>query len=110
MPLVDFLLTRIVEKMSLTKSCKGFAMRIRLSRSLLIAGAIGMLPAVATAGENKTTAKDPNRIICEKQEVVGSRLATKRVCMTAAEWADRRRDDRDAINKAQVNRAGPSGS
>jgi len=41
---------------------------------------------------------------------VGSRLATKRVCMTAAEWEIRRREDREAVEKAQVNRRGPDGS
>jgi hypothetical protein len=84
-------------------------MRDSLSRSLLVAAAIGMIPAMAAAGDKKADAKDPNRVICEKQEVVGSRLATRRVCMTAAEWADKRREDRQAIDKAQVNRQGPNG-
>ena len=34
--------------------------------------------------------KDPNERICETQGVVGSRLATRRVCATRAEWAERR--------------------
>ena len=44
---------------------------------------------------------DPNEKICEKIKPVGSRLATKRVCATRAEWADYRRQDRDALDKAQ---------
>lgn len=77
-----------------------------------IIAALALIPAAAAgaADEKKTEAKDPNRIICEKQGVVGSRLATKRVCMTAAEWEIRRREDREAVEKAQVNRRGPDGS
>ena len=75
----------------------------------IIAGLV-LLPAAAAADEKKSEAKDPNRIICEKQGVVGSRLATKRICMTAAEWEIRRREDREAVEKAQVNRRGPNGS
>jgi hypothetical protein len=49
-------------------------------------------------------AADPNQIICEKQEVVGSRLATRRVCRTRAEWADLRLQDRQEIERVQVQR------
>ncbi len=84
-------------------------MRIGLSRSLLVAAAIGLVPAMATADEKKADTKDPNRIICEKQEVLGSRVATKKVCMSAAEWETRRQEDRQSIDKAQVNRQGPNG-
>jgi len=75
-----------------------------------IVAALALIPAAALAEEKKPEAKDPNRIICEKQGVVGSRLATRRVCMTAAEWDIRRREDREAVEKAQVNRRGPDGS
>jgi len=74
-----------------------------------IVAALAVIPAVASA-EEKPAAKDPNRIICERQGEVGSRVATKRVCMTAAEWEIRRREDREAIEKAQVSRNGPSGN
>jgi len=51
-----------------------------------------------------TSSRDPNAIVCEKVEVVGSRLGTKRVCKTRAEWAEMRRLDRHEIDKAQVQR------
>jgi hypothetical protein len=47
-------------------------------------------------------------LVCEKQEVVGSRLATKRVCMTAAEWEQKRREERQMIDRSQVQQRGPS--
>lgn len=45
---------------------------------------------------------DPNEKVCETITMIGSRLARKRFCGTRAEWADRRRQDREAIEKAQV--------
>ena len=47
---------------------------------------------------------DPNEVVCEKQEVTGSRLAARRVCRTRAEWAEARRLDRQEVEKVQTNR------
>jgi hypothetical protein len=76
--------------------------------SLYFLAALGLVSAAA-AEERKAATKDPNRIICQKQGVVGSRLATKRICMTAAEWDIRKREDREALDKAQRQPQGPSG-
>lgn len=46
-------------------------------------------------------AKDPNRMICEKQEEIGSRLGGKKVCHTAAEWQELRRQNREQIDDWQ---------
>lgn len=78
--------------------------------AIIIFATLAMVPAIAAAEDKKSETKDPNRIICEKQEVVGSRLATKRICMTAAEWEDRKREDREAVEKGQRSAKGPSGS
>ena len=43
-----------------------------------------------------------NEKVCEDIKVVGSRLAKKRICGTRAEWEDRRRQDRDAVDKIQT--------
>lgn len=48
--------------------------------------------------------KDPNEVVCEKIEVLGTRLATKRVCMTRREWAEQRLIERQTVDKAQVQR------
>lgn len=53
---------------------------------------------------------DPNAMVCEKVEVPGSRIATKKVCMTRGEWADQQRQDRMATDKAQVDRPCAKGS
>ena len=61
--------------------------------------------AVSTA-QPPTVAKkaDPNQIVCEKQKVPGSRLATAKVCKTRAEWADSRLQDRMDLERAQTQR------
>ena len=59
-------------------------------------------PANPQATAGKTA--DLNEVVCEKQEVVGSRLATKRVCMTRGQWADLRSQDRQETEKVQTQR------
>ena len=79
---------------------------------LSVAAAAVMLSAMpAWAGDNSTkkVAKDPNEVVCEKQEVLGSRVASKKVCMTRAEWAERKRLERLEIDKAQVGRGSCDG-
>jgi hypothetical protein len=50
---------------------------------------------------------DPNEIVCEKIETLGSRVATKKVCATRAEWAEKRKLDREAVDQAQRMANGP---
>ena len=47
---------------------------------------------------------DRNEVVCQEIEVTGSRLATKRVCKTRAEWADLKLQDRQEIERIQVQR------
>ena len=65
-------------------------------------------PTVATAQTAKpapaASKKDPNEIICERQKIPGSRLATAKVCKTRAEWADLRNQDRLDLERAQTQR------
>jgi predicted secreted protein len=52
---------------------------------------------------NRTNTPDPTEIVCQKVEVLGSRLAVKKVCMTRSQWEDSRRQDRQAVEKAQAS-------
>ena len=53
---------------------------------------------------------DPSKKICEKIEVTGSRLGSRRICMTAADWATQRQDHRNDLERAQRNSSiSPSG-
>jgi hypothetical protein len=75
---------------------------------MVAAGTLAVLATPATAERKKANA-DPNRMICEKQEVLGSRLQAKRVCKTAAEWEIQRQLDRQQIDKSQNLRHQPTG-
>jgi len=44
---------------------------------------------------------DPNQRICEDVTQVGSRLSTKRICATRAQWAEMRKQDRETVDNAQ---------
>lgn len=48
------------------------------------------------------SAKDPNQKICEEEIPLGTRLNVHRVCQTRSEWERRRLEDREAIEKQQV--------
>ena len=50
----------------------------------------------------KKKARDPNETVCEDEEVLGSRLAVRRVCLTRAQWAEKQRDDRALIDRSQT--------
>ncbi len=75
----------------------------------IIAGGLALLATPAVAERKKANA-DPNRVVCEKQEVLGSRLQSKRVCKTAAEWEAQRLIDRQQIDRSQNLRNGASGN
>lgn len=64
------------------------------------AAAQGQAPAQSASAAGQK-AKDPNRIICEREEVLGSRLASKKVCLTAQQWQERRREHRETLEQFQ---------
>lgn len=67
--------------------------------------------AAATPASGPSTAakEDPNRIICEKVQETGSRLNARKTCMTAAQWVEQRKRDREAVEDAQRQKAEPAG-
>ena len=78
-----------------------------VGKFLALVGAVAMSSAMPAQAEDSTDAAkktDPNEVVCEKIEVLGSRLAVKRVCKTRSEWAEQRRLDRQGIDKAQTQR------
>ena len=80
---------------------------------LAFGAAAAMASAVPALAETKdasaSKAKDPNQVVCEKIEVLGSRVATKKVCMTRSEWAERKRLERQELDRAQVQRGSCDG-
>lgn len=46
---------------------------------------------------------DPNRLICENRQEIGSRLKRIRVCHTALEWEEARLQERVGLMRKQYN-------
>lgn len=68
---------------------------------------LGALVSSSVIAAEPTSARGPiqrdqNAKVCEIVTPVGSRLATRKICATRAEWDDKRRQDREAVEKAQV--------
>lgn len=76
-------------------------------KGLVIAATLGAAAQLAAEPVAKPIKGDPNEVDCEKIGTIGSRLATKRVCATRAEWAEKRKLDREAVDQAQRSANGP---
>lgn len=86
-------------------------MRVKSGGAILarVAGLVLLFAAAPALAETQTTAtpppvakgKDPNRIICEKVEDTGSRLSTSRICLTAQQWEEKRRTERENLEQVQ---------
>jgi hypothetical protein len=76
---------------------------------LLTAVAVVAAPAVAQSTieprpvQAPTAQSDVNKIICKKQQEIGSRLGAKKVCLTKKEWQDRADIDREDVERVQQN-------
>ncbi len=44
---------------------------------------------------------DPDKIVCQKEETIGTRLGAKKVCMTVSEWNARQKDERERTERIQ---------
>jgi len=62
-------------------------------------------PGVSRSKDAQAVAKlDPNEVVCEKSEVIGTRLSNSRTCMSRAQWAEQRRLSRQVVEQAQRTR------
>jgi hypothetical protein len=59
---------------------------------------------LATTQQGDVKTGDPNEILCEKTEEIGTRLVTKRTCMSRAQWAEQRHLTRQMIEQLQTQR------
>ena len=75
--------------------------RIVAAAALLLPVPLGAAPASDNGQPADTRAGGPNEKVCEDIVVTGSRIATRRFCGTRAQWADRRKQDQDTVEKAQ---------
>jgi len=89
-----------------------------LSAKTLLSGVAGIALLVGAPAFAQTQAtgqsgqgakpKDPNRIICEKVQDTGSRVAASKVCLTALQWEEKRRQDRAYVEDAQTRSLEPN--
>jgi predicted secreted protein len=60
-------------------------------------------PVPAATAKPPSTSDDPNKLICQKLEMIGSRIAVKKVCLTQYQWQDARLQDRQLVEKIQAS-------
>ena len=87
--------------------------------NLLAISVAFLLPVAATAADSNEaksklsetgTVANPEatspgqRVICRKEEVVGSRLKAKKVCKTQAQWEYEQKEQRQTVEKGQQQR------
>ncbi len=53
------------------------------------------------SGKQSVVRGDPDKIVCQKEEKIGSRLGAKKVCLTVREWTARHSEDRDSTERIQ---------
>jgi hypothetical protein len=71
-------------------------------RMVILLAAIAAVSTPVLAAEKKAKSNDPNEMICRRDNnVTGSRLGSKRTCMTQAQWDQIARDQRMAVDKVQ---------
>lgn len=78
-------------------------------RNLVIFGLLVALsaPAFAEESTDKSKTKDPNRMVCRYTEVIGSRLQAQKTCMTAMQWTQFEREQRNSVDRVQQQRVRP---
>jgi invasion protein IalB len=70
------------------------------------AGADSANPAAATQSPSPSAApndRDPNQVICKRQDEIGTRLGGYKSCHTRAEWDKIARNGGDVVNAIQTN-------
>ena len=67
---------------------------------LATAPAFAQVSSIAT-GNPASKGQDSNRMICEIEQTTGTRLGARKVCKTAAEWMQMKREHRENLEKVQ---------
>lgn len=76
-------------------------------KALIIGTVVGASAAIAQAPEGSTETKvgpnqDPNQVVCVREREIGSRLSSRRICRTRAEWAAHEAEQRRTVEKTQT--------
>lgn len=77
---------------------------VRTAAAAIVAASLLSLAATSASAQDKAKkAHDPNEVVCKREEVLGSRLQSRKVCMTRAQWAEQRQLDRQNVERSQTN-------
>jgi len=78
-----------------------------MSKFVLLSGMLVLAasPAVAQKSDKDTTRNPDERVICQKEENIHSRLAAKKICLTAKEWKERAALNREETERVQQQTA-----
>jgi hypothetical protein len=79
----------------MTKFLLGAAICLAISGVATIAWADPATPS------SRRPPADPNQKVCEDITMVGSRLATKRICASRAEWEAKKKESKDDVERMQ---------
>lgn len=83
-----------------------FLFSVTLPTSVFVQGASAQ-PAAAAAD----TADDPNKLICRREVPVGSLIASRKMCLTKAQWAERERIGSEVARRmVEDNQGRPTGN
>ena len=73
-------------------------------KALAVSAVIGATAAAQAPTDSATTVgpnNDPTQIVCVNERVTGSRVSSRRVCRTRAEWAEHEAEQRRTLEKTQ---------
>ena len=86
-----------------------------MKRLVLLIAAMGATVGVAQLDAQPGATKaskstyDPSQIVCSRQREPGSRVLKRRICMPQRDWEAFRREQRQAIDRAQTSRVNGRG-
>jgi hypothetical protein len=76
-----------------------------MKKVIIIAAMLASTNALSQVpNASKGESVDPNQTVCTTLSETGSRLARSRVCMTRAQWDQRRRETRQSVERVQTQR------
>ena len=83
-----------------------FLFSVTLPTSVFVQG-----PSAQPAAAAADTAEDPNKLICRREVPVGSLIASRKMCLTKAHWAERERIGAEVARKmVEDNQGRPTGN
>jgi hypothetical protein len=95
-----------------TKLCQGSNMRVSVA---LLALAVTLPAPLAAQGQSDATrpqapGADKEKLICKRETPIGSLIASRKVCLTKSQWAERERIGNEvARDMVQQNQTRPGG-